>query len=161
MHTHTTPFLGQQSAPTANHPPIRLPQAALPHWTRPLIRPIDDGRSRAYAVVSSSRADLPPHEVDMIAQTCSCEDWDYSHRENYPLDHPMRACTHLLDCQDYEREQAGIALTAVAEIARCVVCGAPAVPGGIHCRVTSWGRGYCATRASRALDDVFGIEEAL
>jgi hypothetical protein len=322
MHTHPTPFLGQQSAPTPTHPPIRLLQAALPHWTRPLIRPTD--RPRVYQVRSASRADLT-HEVDMIRETCGCESWIFQNREAYPVGHDLRACCHIKDVEDweqehglnairldtpdakrfwskvslgdgcwnwqaasdargyggfhrtingvhtqcmahrvayellvgpipdgleldhlcrnprcvnphhleavthrvnalrgisstaknavkthcdkghpfderntywttnqglpsrrcrecrkffqrklrrkrrenstltsvedYEREQAGIALTAVAEIARCVVCGAPAVPGGIHCRVTSWGRGYCAqttTRARQAVDELCG-----
>lgn len=142
-----SPFLGHQSAPTPTHPPIRLPQAALPHWTRPMIRPTES--PRVYAVRSWSRADLT-HEVDMSAETCSCESFCFQGRDNYPAGHELRACCHILDVQDYEREQAGIALSATADLARCVVCGAPAVPGGIHCRVTSWGRGYCASTASRA-----------
>jgi len=150
-----TPFLGH-STPTPTHPPIRLPQAALPHWTRPLIRPTE--RPRVYAVRSASRADLT-HEVDMIAETCKCEDYEYRNRDTFPLGHELRACSHILDVEDYEREQAGIALAATAKLARCVVCGAPAVPGGIHCRVTSWGRGYCAqsaSRASQAVDELCG-----
>ena len=129
---------------------------ALPHWTRPLIRPID-GRLRAYAVRSASRAGLT-HVVDIVHETCTCESWVYQGRDAYPLGHELRACPHIKDVQDYEREQAGVPLVALAQLASCVVCGAPATPGGLHCRVTSWGRGYCSTRAGRALDDVFGIE---
>ncbi len=156
MHTHTTPFRGQQTTPPT-HPLIRLPQAALPHWTRPMIRPTGD-RPRVYAVRSASRADLT-HKVDMVVQRCDCEDYEYRNRDTFPLGHELRACSHILDVEDYEREQSGLELTATAEAARCVVCGAPAVPGGIHCRVTSWGRGYCAqttTRARQAVDELCG-----
>jgi len=151
-----SPFLGHSAASTPTHPPIRLPQAALPHWTRPLIRPTQ--RPRVYTVRSASRADLT-HEVDMIRETCGCESWIFQNREAYPVGHELRACCHIKDVEDYEREQAGIALAATAKLARCVVCGAPAVPGGIHCRVTSWGRGYCAqsaSRASQAVDELCG-----
>ncbi len=158
MHTQTTPFLGHTAATTAaEHPPIRLPQEALPHWTRPLIRSTGN-RPRVYAVRSASRADLT-HEVDMSAETCSCESFCFQGRDNYPVGHDLRACCHIRDVEDYEREQAGVSLTATAELARCVVCGAPAVPGGIHCQVTIWGRGYCvqtASRASQAVDELCG-----
>jgi len=156
MSVSSTPFRGQQTAPV-KYPPIRLPQAALPHWTRPLIRPAGD-RPRVYAVRSSSRADLT-HEVDMVRETCGCEAFIFQGRDSFPLGHHLRPCGHILDVADYERERAGVPLTATAEVVRCVVCGAPAVPGGIHCRVTSWGRGYRAhttTRAMQAVDELCG-----
>jgi hypothetical protein len=87
------------------HRMSRAPQRALPHWTRPLIR--ETRVYRTYTVLSSTRAGLL-HDVDMIAETCTCESWVYQDREQYPQGHDLRPCSHILDCEDYEREH-GIA----------------------------------------------------
>ncbi len=79
------------------------PDPALPMWERPAtIEPIPDAW-RVYRVPSETTRDQW-YTVDLVAGTCTCPDHDFRDRR----------CKHIVEAEDYERDQA---------IAREVVVG--------------------------------------
>jgi len=88
-------------------------EPALPQWERPAITPT--AFARVYRVPSESRPGLI-HVVDLNERACSCESFVYQGRSDYPLDHPARACKHIVDAEIYEAERGARASRAVDEL---------------------------------------------
>ncbi len=74
---------------------------ALPMWTRPeTIEPVA-GEWRVYRVPSESTRGRW-YTVDLVARTCTCPDHEFRDRR----------CKHIVEAEDYERDQAAACASA-------------------------------------------------